>query len=71
MMDNEGSRAIKKVHFRDSSSQVPLITYKRRRRQEPQLTQQSAPEPEPEPKPEHNPGDVPVQQVSCSPSSVK
>ncbi|KAF8671056.1 hypothetical protein HU200_050335 [Digitaria exilis] len=62
MMDNEGSRAIKKVHFRDSSSQVPLITYKRRRRQEPQLTQQSAPEPEPEPKPEHNPGDVPVQQ---------
>ncbi|CAO2177032.1 unnamed protein product [Urochloa humidicola] len=73
-MDDEGSgsQGIKKVHFRDSSSQVPLITYKRRRKQKP-LPQQSEtqsppqqqlePQPEPEPVPEHKPGDVQVQQV--------
>ncbi|CAO2208397.1 unnamed protein product [Urochloa humidicola] len=71
-MDGEGSQGIKKVHFRDSSSRVPLITYKRRQKQkpsppqqsEPQLPpqQQSEPQSEPEPVPEHKPGDIPAQQ---------
>ncbi|CAL4956210.1 unnamed protein product [Urochloa decumbens] len=70
-MDGEGSQGIKKVHFRDSSSQVPLITYKRRRKQKlsPQQSEPQSPPPqqlepqlEPEPEPEHKPGDVPAQQ---------
>jgi len=72
MMDGEGSQGIKKVHFGDSSSQVPppLITYKRRRLQKPQPQQSEPqqqvkpqPEPESEPEPEHKAGDVPAQQV--------
>jgi hypothetical protein len=63
MMDGEGSQGIKKVHFRDSS-QVPLITYKRRRRQKPQqLEPQQQVEPQPQTEPEQKGGDVPVQQV--------
>jgi len=75
-MDGVGSQGIKKVHFGDSSSQVPLplitykrrITCKRRRLQKPQPQQsepqqQVEPRPEPEPEPEHKAGDVPAQQV--------
>ncbi|XP_062201913.1 uncharacterized protein LOC133904415 isoform X2 [Phragmites australis] len=61
-MDGEASKGNGKVHFRDSSSQEALRTYKRRRQP------QSQPEPEPEPEPqsqpelEHKAGDVPAQQ---------
>ncbi|XP_062213183.1 uncharacterized protein LOC133913998 isoform X2 [Phragmites australis] len=56
MMDGEGSEWIKQVHFRDSSSQDVLLTYKRRRQQ------QTQPEPQPQSQPEHKAEDVPAQQ---------
>lgn len=40
-MDGEGSQRNNKAHFRNPTSQVPLLTYKRRRRPEPQTQPQT------------------------------
>jgi hypothetical protein len=72
MIDDEESQGIKKVHFRDSFSQHPIVTYKRRRQQKPQTQQQlrqpppslqQHPEPQLQVKLEPKTEDVPEQQV--------
>ncbi|CAD6238260.1 unnamed protein product [Miscanthus lutarioriparius] len=70
MMDDGGSQGIKKVHFRDSSSQHPIVTYKRRRQQKLQIQQQlpQSPPPQqqqPEPQPQLQP--LPLQQMEPQP----
>ncbi|KAL6615395.1 hypothetical protein ACP70R_037665 [Stipagrostis hirtigluma subsp. patula] len=62
-MDAVTSQGDKKLHFRDSSSQVPLRTYKRRRRQQqPQPEQQpQQQQPQPEPKSQPQPQSQPQQ----------
>lgn len=71
MIDDEESQGIKKVHFRDSFSQHPIVTYKRRRQQKPQTQQQlrqpppslqQHPEPQLQVKLEPKTEDVPEQQ---------
>uniref|UniRef100_J3L0X3 PHD-type domain-containing protein n=1 Tax=Oryza brachyantha TaxID=4533 RepID=J3L0X3_ORYBR len=71
-MDVDKDKGNEKVHFRDSSSQETLRTYKRRRQPEPEPQHQPQPQPEPEPQqqqqqhPELEPKteDVPAQQVT-------